>query len=565
MKAWYAIDSNSVLSIDHINKLEFLPIDIKKGVDIGYTENGKVWCKIKIHNKGKETKTWLCFDNSTIDSLILYTNNANKLLGDRTTNTSPFLSTQSFELNLKPNEEKIIIVSVKKIAAFLNFSFYLSDEKVLVEDSKVKLAAISFLLGMIFLLFIFNQILYFITKSKMYIYYSLVVIFAGLYVAITTNYLKYVIFQNFMYFSEMRYYVGVFWFIFFTLFLAFFLDLKKHQVKKYKIIVYLNLLNGVLMIVAIPPQYLGEYAMLKGLVMINYVNHLAITIIIIWMALAHLKIDKKSATYVLIAFTPQLIWACHSILASFQIIEGSMGENSLIISCCYEVLLFGFVLSKNYIETFQKNNLLIKEIILERENSLQAITQTQIRERRSIANLLHDNVGSKIAYISQLLQLKNVGVATENIKELADEVREISHKILPKSLDDGALLSSLQDQINSLNIGLKNTMISLSSYDFPEEIHQPWVYDLYLMSLEIINNAVKHGQAKAVEIEFYKYKDYYLFQFTDDGIGFNTNVVKKGFGLENIEKRVIHYKGVFELNSNENFGTVIQIKMPFHT
>jgi signal transduction histidine kinase len=36
----------------------------------------------------------------------------------------------------------------------------------------------------------------------------------------------------------------------------------------------------------------------------------------------------------------------------------------------------------------------------------------------------------------------------------------------------------------------------------------------------------------------------------------------KGFGLENIEKRINYYQGNFEISSVQNEGTVIQINFP---
>ena len=85
---------------------------------------------------------------------------------------------------------------------------------------------------------------------------------------------------------------------------------------------------------------------------------------------------------------------------------------------------------------------------------------------------------------------------------------------------------------------------------------------MYLISLEIINNSIKHGNSDHITIELYSYDDNYQFQFTDDGDGFNELETPKGFGLENIEKRIRNYEGIFEINSVENQGTIIQISIP---
>ncbi|MNY45836.1 Sensor protein VraS [compost metagenome] len=114
----------------------------------------------------------------------------------------------------------------------------------------------------------------------------------------------------------------------------------------------------------------------------------------------------------------------------------------------------------------------------------------------------------------------------------------------------------------SLNVGLGDAKIDLFSYDFPERLDEVWIYDLYLISLEIINNSLKHGDASSIIIELYGYPDAYVFQYSDDGKGFDLSHVAKGFGLENIEKRVRYYKGDFEINSTPGEGTVVQIIIP---
>jgi len=168
------------------------------------------------------------------------------------------------------------------------------------------------------------------------------------------------------------------------------------------------------------------------------------------------------------AVIPQFAWMSAIILRSFQIIQKSFPENWLIFINLYEVFLFGFILIKNYVDTFTNNKKLLFAIKSEKERSLQAITQAQIRERRSISNIIHDNLGSKIAHINHLLQLNNTVSATENIQILSEDIRDISHRILPKSLDEGALLDSLQSQITILNSSLNKAKIELYHYDFPE-------------------------------------------------------------------------------------------------
>lgn len=565
IKGWIAIDSNSSWNTANLKNQPFTPLEPDSTINIGYNKNATIWCRFIVKNKDQEKSinTWLCFNNNHIDSLVFYEHDrVVKILGDRTNQSSAFINVMAYEINLKPGEEKSYVVRVKKELSYLDFTYYLGNKAQLEQQSTTKIAIISFLLGIIFLLIIFNSILFYISRKILFFYYILHSALGTMYVAITTNYIKHLMLKDFLYFSEFRIYVSFIWVICLTAFFCHYIDIRKFHPLKYRAINTLNAINILNITVTLVLLCLKQYEAIKPLMIIGYLTILSTISIILWATILHLKVDKNSAAYILLAFLPNIVWTVCFILKLFKLIAYDASTDWLVIINLYEVFLFGYVLTKNYMDTFVRNNTLIQEIVIEKEKSLETITQTQIRERRNIANIIHDNFGSKIAYILQLLQLKNVSRADAHMKELASEIREISHRILPKSLDEGALISSLESQIESLNAGLPNSKIELFHYDFPEKLNEVWIYDLYLIALEIINNALKHGLAESVDIELYLYTDHYLFQFTDDGIGFNTLLTKRGFGLESIEKRVLYYNGTFEINSGNDQGTIIQISIP---
>lgn len=560
----YAVDTNSLWTKADLERQKLYRFNPHQKVDIGYNKDAAVWCRFTLQNTdpSQSARTWLCFNNNHIDSLTLFDGGTTQTIGDRTAMKSPFIEALAFELNLQPGEERVVWVRAKKETSFLDFSYSLENQIDLETKSSQKIALTSFFIGMVFLLLMINGILFLLTKNRLYIYYigySLLTVF---YVAITTNFAKHVLFPQFRFFSEGRLYLGGLWYIALSIFLSHFLRLKENQPAKYRIVVGLNSINLMLILVTIVLLVFYKHFDFRYFFMLAYFMLLASIVTIFWAALVYLKIERTKAVYVLLAFLPQLIWSACLILKTFKVIPESLGGNWLLFISLYEVFLFGYVLSKNYIEIFLKNSALMEQVILEKESSLKTINEVQLRERRNIANIIHDKVGSKIAHIIHLFDMKNARLAKETIGELAEDIRDISHKILPKALDDGALFASLQSQITSLNAGLSDWKIELFGYDFPEKIEEPWIYDMYLIALEIISNAIKHGQPSLITIEFYQYTSYYHFQFIDDGLGFDVQQTSKGFGLENIEKRINYYKGNFEISSVKNEGTIIQVSIP---
>lgn len=559
----YAIDSNSNWNVAFANKQTFKPFVKNEKVNIGYNKYASVWCYFRFKNTSSQfVKTWLSFNNIHIDSLSFFDGQQVTVLGDRTANQSPFIAALALELQFNPNQEKIIFARVKKQTSFVQFSYELEPLSSLETKSSRKIALVAFFTGIVFLLLMINSILVFITRNSLYGYYIVYSLLTVAYAAITTNFAKHVLFPEFLFFSEARVFSGALWFITLTYFLSCFLKIKENQPIKYKIINLLCIINLVFIFTAIFSLIYYPSLDFRYFFVAGYIDFMLAIALLFWAAISHLKIERLQAVYALMAFAPQLIWVSSVVLKTFEIIPYSLGDNWMVYTSVYEVFLFGFVLSRNYVEVFFKNNELMQEVILQKESSLKAINEVQLRERRNIANIIHDNVGSKIAYIIHLFDMKNNKLAKQTIVDLAHDIRDISHKILPKSLDEGALVSSLRSQITTLNAGLEKTEIELFCYDFPERIQEKWVYDIYLISLEVIHNAIKHGKSKLITIEFYKYANNYHFQFTDDGKGFDLLKTVKGFGLENIEKRIKYCNGNLEVSSVEGEGTIVQIDIP---
>ena len=564
VKAAYTLDKNSKWQLAEAKHKTLKPFAAGKKVNIGYNHNDAVWCffSIKNQNTQKETSVWLCFDNFHIDSLTIFDGKEITLMGDRTTGRSTFMSALVYELRLSPGEEQVLWARLKKRTSFFDFSFRLSTAAQLESQSSKKMIFVAFFIGIAFLLLMINAILFMMTRKRLYAYYICYSILTVCYVMVTMNFAKHLLLPNSLWLSEVRIFSGALWYIALSYFLCCFLQLKEYQFFKYKLINLLCGINLFLVLLSIALLWIIPDADFRFLFVSGYLVFLLAIIVLFWAAITHLRIERAQAIYALLAFAPQLVWGGCLILKTFGIIPYSLGDHWMVFASLYEVFLFGVVLSRNYVEVFLRNSELMHEVILEKENSLRTINHVQLRERRNIANIIHDNVGSKIAHIIHLFDMKNTRLAKQNIRELASDIRDISHKILPKALDEGALISSLRSQITILNAGLDDSEIEFFSYDFPERIEQKWVYDIYLIALEAISNALKHGKASLITIEFYGYADSYHFQFTDDGCGFDVQQTGMGFGLDNMEKRVGYYQGHFEISSIKGQGTVIQIVIP---
>jgi signal transduction histidine kinase len=63
-------------------------------------------------------------------------------------------------------------------------------------------------------------------------------------------------------------------------------------------------------------------------------------------------------------------------------------------------------------------------------------------------------------------------------------------------------------------------------------------------------------------LEFFGYDEELVIQISDNGSGFNTQEVPKGFGLTSAHSRVKEIGGLLELSSASGEGTIVQITLP---
>ena len=80
-----------------------------------------------------------------------------------------------------------------------------------------------------------------------------------------------------------------------------------------------------------------------------------------------------------------------------------------------------------------------------------------------------------------------------------------------------------------------------------------------------INNSLKHAEATAIEINIKQYTHETLFNIKDNGCGFNVLEEKLGSGLTNMKMRATMIGVDFEIKSNPQKGTEVQMALQIKT
>jgi signal transduction histidine kinase len=87
--------------------------------------------------------------------------------------------------------------------------------------------------------------------------------------------------------------------------------------------------------------------------------------------------------------------------------------------------------------------------------------------------------------------------------------------------------------------------------------------NIYLFYKEVVNNVIKHSNAKNIYILIQSVKKGLTLCVNDDGKGFDITSVNAGNGLKNIKRRSTFLKGTIDIKSDSHKGTSITLFIPY--
>lgn len=221
----------------------------------------------------------------------------------------------------------------------------------------------------------------------------------------------------------------------------------------------------------------------------------------------------------------------------------------------------------------QKNLTILKE---QEIKTINAMVEGQEKERKRVAEDLHDNLGSVIATLKlhfdnlrlnrkeQKIDQETLFDRTEGlIDDAYKKVRSIAHAKNAGVIANQGLLVAVKlmaEKISSAN----TIQIDVIDYGLEKPIENSFEISLFRIIQELTTNIIKHSQANHATINISQDVDDITILIEDNGIGMNTTQInlKKGMGLHSIKTRVEHLDGSFTIDSTPTKGTTIIINIP---
>jgi signal transduction histidine kinase len=211
-------------------------------------------------------------------------------------------------------------------------------------------------------------------------------------------------------------------------------------------------------------------------------------------------------------------------------------------------------------------------VISEREKGLQAVIESTETERRRIARDLHDSIGQQLGGLKLAWQQlgKNstpdekakLDSLTQILNETSTEVRNLSHQMMPKMLEQDGLIPALNDLLKK-TLGNVGITYEFSATENLERLTPEKELSIYRITQELIGNILKHSEATKVNLDFYKRKDNFFLLVEDNGKGFqHLDSTSSGLGLQNIKARATAIQATLTFESSVGKGTTVVLSIP---
>jgi two-component system NarL family sensor kinase len=218
----------------------------------------------------------------------------------------------------------------------------------------------------------------------------------------------------------------------------------------------------------------------------------------------------------------------------------------------------------------------IKELETEKQlAAAEAVLKGEEQERSRLAKDLHDGLGGMLSGIKFSFQTMkgNLILTPDNARlferslDMLDtsimEMRRVAHNLMPENLIKFGLDAALKDycndiqpsgvlQIDYISIGLENA-----------EIEHSTALSIYRVIQELVNNILKHAEAKLALVQLTKNGNLILLDVEDDGKGFEHSkiLLSSGIGWTNIKSRLEYLNARVTLDSAPGRGSSIHIEV----
>jgi PAS domain S-box-containing protein len=235
----------------------------------------------------------------------------------------------------------------------------------------------------------------------------------------------------------------------------------------------------------------------------------------------------------------------------------------------------------NAIPLIDKNGVIDRILVVVENIDDRKLVEAQIQElakleeRNRIARELHDSVTQSLYSINlqsdatamalssgrtedALRRLQTLkGIAQESMTEM----RLLIYELHPSVLEEVGLVAALRQRLETVEArsGIEVELQIEGEQRLPMAVEE----ELFHISLEGLNNVLKHAKAKQVLVRLSFEHDRCRLMIQDDGVGFDLELSDRfgGYGLANIKHRLEQIGGELTIITEPGKGTTLDIEV----
>lgn len=551
-KVYFFHDTLNKIKIKDISEGNIHWQEVDRGtLNVGFVKEDVVWLKITNTNKNE----LLTIPNAALDSVTFYSESKIINCGDRVYNPR-----YDEPIPVLPCGDSVIFLRIKKdyssLVIPLSFKNKITFSK---NHTRFKLLDILFL-GVFVAFLIFALALFVYSRWRVFLFFSFYVVTTILFYYTTNGLLKSVFFPKFLFFSELRLYVSciapltLFWFN---------RSLISYETR------FLNLFTrfisyGILILVICS---LFFYDFIKNNIVKEYVFSIYLLCLLLVFELLYMNIRElfmpkqtSQKRYAYLFLGSIIITIILFVLESLKL-KWLPDFDLFLVITCIEVIVFGMFISIDFVGKYKENEQKALQLFNAKKSALNELKVIQFKERKKIATILHNRYQSQLTgfrlYLGNILSSDQQ--ILQDMKLFEEEIRDFSHQILPKELENGLFHDAIIRQLNFFRKIYPTWKITYQTYDMASEIKQDWIYDLYLILSELLQNSFKHSDGNTIHIEFYDHSEDYLLTYSDNGNPPNKKDFEEGFGISLIRDQIENIGSEFNFELNPNLFIIIRI------
>ena len=251
--------------------------------------------------------------------------------------------------------------------------------------------------------------------------------------------------------------------------------------------------------------------------------------------------------------------------------------NYILIGSAISLLIISLLGYRNYTHRQKLQQAKIDELETEKQlTATEAILKGEEQERSRLAKDLHDGLGGMLSGIKYslsnmkenlIMTPQNANAFEHSINMLDNsigEMRRVAHNLMPESLLKFGLDEALRDFCSEIDRNGRLNVVYQSLGVKDKVVEQSLSVAIYRITQELLNNILKHANAKQAIVQIGATENQLTITVEDDGKGVDTNTMKNstGIGWNNIQSRVHYHKGSINIQSGPEKGTSVFIEFP---